>query len=324
MKDLKITYYIALFITCMFILASCVNDDLSQCTTEKRVFFDYTPAIQATKNGINPDDMVKMNLYVFDENGKFVREFVDEQPALSPNYYINVTGLVPGHYQFVAWGNLGNQYALSPMKQLEVGISNLEELQVELTRLGNNKTVSEWLDHLFFATHTELKTIEILQFVPQDIHLKLIENTYRINVEVIGLGLANATNNTYRVDIIDSNGKYKFNNDFAPCEEFSYTSLFTVHPEENYKLKTSLMVLRLAESRQIPEIRIVNNNTNEELIRENLIELILAAIKQGATVDFSNTIEFEIRFEFNPNAPLECMIYINGYKVVDMGHVILD
>jgi hypothetical protein len=324
MKDFRITYYIAFFITSMLMLASCINDDLSQCTTEKRVFFDYTPATQAIKNGINPNDLVRMNLYVFDENGKFVREFIDEQPALSPNYYIDVTGLAPGHYQFVAWGNLGNQYALSPMKQLEVGISNIDELQVELTKIGNNRTVSEWLTPLFFATHTELETIEILQFTPQDIHLQLIENTYRINVEVIGLDSVTTTENTFRLEILDSNGKYKFDNDFAPCEKFSYTSVFAVHPEKNYRLETSLMVLRLLESRQIPEIRIVNDKTNVELVRENLIELILAAQKQGALVDFSNTIEFNIRFEFNPNAPLECNIYINGYKVVDQGHVILD
>ncbi|GHV51991.1 hypothetical protein FACS1894181_14670 [Bacteroidia bacterium] len=323
MKNFKVTYYIAFFVISMLALSSCVNDDLSKCVIEKRVFFDYTPATKAIKNGINPDDMVRMNLFVFDRNGRYVREYVDEQPALSPKYNIDITGLEPGNYQFVAWGNLENQYALSP-KSLEPGLTNREDLQVELTKLKDSKTVSEWLNPLFFATHTELKTIEILYMVPQDIHLKLIENTYKINVEVIGFDSISTAENTYRVEILDNNGIYTFDNDFAPCEDFNYASVFTVLAEENYKLKASLMVLRLAESRPVPVIRLVNNKTNVELIRENLVELILAAKKQGATVDFDNTLEFEFRFEFNPNAPLECNVYINGFQVVNQGGVILD
>ena len=177
---------------------------------------------------------------------------------------------------------------------------------------------------MFFATHTELNTIEILHLVPQDIHLKLIEDTYKINVEVIGFDSINTAENTYRVEILDNNGAYTFDNDFAPCEDFNYASALTVLAEENYKLKTSLMVLRLAESRLVPEIRLVNDKTNVELVKENLVELILAAKKQGATVDFDNTHEFDIRFEFDPNAPLVCNVYINGYQVVNQGGVILD
>jgi hypothetical protein len=321
MKYLRFAFTTALAM-CMFALSSCINDDLSQCETNNRVFFDYTPVTKAAKNGIDPDDVATIKLYVFNENGRFLKEYTDESPALSPSYHINVNDLQPGKYRFVAWANVENQYALNESK-LTPGVTSINDLRIKLLSIKND-TVSEDLNPMFFATHTGIKNIEILSLVQQDIHLRLSEDTYKINVEVAGLDSASALGNSFRIDINDRNSEYDFSNEWTSDKEIIYSRPLIANKDKNYLLETSLMVLRLAATRDIPVIKLIKVNTDTEVVRANLIELLTKATQMGAAVDFDMNHEFDIRFEFDPNAPLECNVYVNGYKVIDQGGQILN
>jgi hypothetical protein len=306
----------------MFTLSSCINDDLSRCVTEKRVYFDYTPATKASKYGLDPSDVVKINLYVFGENGRFLKEYKDENPELSSTYRISVDDLEPGKYRFVAWGNLDGQYALNE-PTLTPGVTRIEDLKAELREIKND-TVSEYLNPFFFATHNAINSIEIMNLVPQDIHLQLVENTYKINIEVAGLGAAAAIENSFRIDIDDSNSCYDFNNEWASDNDITYSRPLIANKDKNYLLEASIMVLRLAESRDIPVIKLFQVNADNEVLRASLVDLITKAGDMGAPIDFDTTHEFDIRFEFDPNAPLECTVYVNGYKIIDQGGQILN
>jgi FlaG/FlaF family flagellin (archaellin) len=306
----------------MFALPSCINDDLTQCETKNRVFFDYTPVTKAAKFGIDPDDVVKINLYVFSENGRFLKEYTDESPALSPSYHFNVDDLEPGRYRFIAWCNLGNQYELNEAK-LTPGVTSIDALRTKLVDVQND-TVRDYLNPLFYATHTGVRSIEVVRLVQHDIHLKLTEDTYKINVEVAGLDSASALGNSFRVDITDSNSEYDFGNEWTSDRDITYSRPLIANKDKNYLLETSLMVLRLAASRDIPVIRLIKTNTDSEVVRANLIELLTKATQMGAEVDFDTNHEFDIRFEFDPNAPLECNVYVNGYRVIDQGGQILN
>jgi hypothetical protein len=300
-----------------FAFQSCINDDLENCFNEKRVYFDYLPITYANNKGeIDPEDVTRMNLFVFDEEGKFLQEYVDENPALSPDYYMTVTGLKSGRYKFVAWGSLENQYGLHASgKAMIPGQTTIDELEVFLKNITDH-TVTDWLNPLFYATHTKNSAIEILAMQSQNIHLDLIDDTYRINVKITGVDSTSVMQNGYGITITDNNGKYKFDNDFAPCEEFNYIKSCSVSKEKNYEMNASLMVLRLTNTHTNPILRVMNAKTNTPLIQSNLIALILAANDSGANIDFYKTHVFDIKFELNPAAPLECIIYINGFRLV--------
>lgn len=217
----KIVYpCVAALLTISF-LQSCINDDLSICDAEKRVYFDYTPKTEAGQNwGIEPTDVKRINLYIFDEEGKFVADYVDNSPVLSPNYYISIPSLPNGNYKFLAWANLDGLYSISSDKLIP-GQTTLNELEVYLNCI-KNASVTEHLTPLFFATHSSNEEFLVSrQMDRQDFHLTLIDDIYKINVTVSGID-SKSLEKEFMLDINDNNGRYKLTNDFASEDKFDY------------------------------------------------------------------------------------------------------
>jgi hypothetical protein len=304
------------------LMASCINDDMNLCVFENRVFFDYVAVAEEGK-GINISALDKINLYVFDSSGKFIKEYTDASPKISPVYHITLSEMPPGHYHLVAWGNLGEQYSVISPRTLEEGKSDISDLAVELTTIKDGVT-TDALSPLFFATHKEGNTTEIRPLNPSDIRLRLVEDTYVINIEGVGLDSMNVTDYAYSVYISDNNSRYKFDNDYADSENFRYATRLKVEPEADWRLSGQLRVLRLSESRQDVTIKLINETLNTEIGGGNLIELIRSANEKGASLDLDEIHKFDLRFEFEPRSPLNCNVYINGYKVVDQNGTILD
>jgi hypothetical protein len=317
----KISHFFTIALLLAFV-QSCINDDLSNCLREKRVYFSYKfityASAGAIREGINPADIKRMDLYVFDENGLFVQKTSDEAPVMSLDYYMTIPGLRSGKYKFVAWGSLQNQYTVSP-DDLIPGKTTIEELQVYLNRITAEKVVDEPLAPLFYATHTE-KYLEVTAMADQNFQLEMIQDTYTINVKVVGLTEELLNNNTYRLDISDDNDKYTFNNEFIPSVFFTYTSLFTKEAET---LSSRLTVMRLAENRN-PMLYVANTNRPEEyLIKNNLVELLLALhAVHGLTIDFRHQYEFNIEYVLDSSL-MVVAINVNGWDLkpeeVDLG-----
>lgn len=296
----------------VFSLDSCINDDLSGCMTEKRVYFDYPETY--TQSGINPNDITRMDLFIFDQDGTFLTEVTDESPQMGPDYYMTVSNLKQGFYKFIAWGNLKDQYSVFPATPIK-GEMSVDDLEVHLNKIKDG-LVTETLQPLFFATHKNENMLEVTSMGRQDFHLGMVQNTYKINVEISGIDALALEENNFRVTISDNNGKYKFDNDFASCEKFNYTQPCHRKDELTNDIVTSLTVMRLAEGRE-PVIQIINENTDQVLTTDNLVELILTASEaQGVKVDFSRQFEFNIRYELDWTTPMQYIIYINDWKIV--------
>jgi hypothetical protein len=310
----KISCFFTIALLLAFVLQSCIKDDLSDCQREKRVYFSYKlfthASAGAIREGINPADIKRMDLYIFDENGLFVQRTTDEAPVMSPDYYMTIPGLKSGKYKFIAWGNLQNQYTVSP-DELIPGKTTMEELQLYLNRITAEKTVDEPLAPLFYATHAE-KDLEVNALADQNFQLEMIQDTYTINVKVTGLTEELLNNNTYRLNISDDNDKYTFNNEFVPSAPFTYTSLFKKEAET---LLSRLTVMRLTDNRS-PMLYVVNTNRPEEhLIENNLVELLLALHKvHGLTIDFRHQYEFTIEYVLD-SAQAVVSININGWDL---------
>ncbi|MDR1918342.1 MAG: FimB/Mfa2 family fimbrial subunit [Tannerellaceae bacterium] len=311
--------YAFLLLLAPVVFQSCIQDDLSGCISDKRIFFTYEQAVSAQKHeGINPDDITRMNLFIFDENNLFVKEYIDESPRMSPEYYMTVRGLKAGQYKLVAWGNLKEQYGLST-STLIPGETKFDDLRVALKSIENG-LVEESLVPLFFATHTESNSIEVKELESQSFRLNLVDNLYKIHVTVAGLDSAAVANYDYSIDISDDNGMYRFNNDFASCDPFTYTQP-SLKSEDSNELKATLNVLRLTAKRT-PILRMVNKQTKKVMIESNLVKLILSVNDLGASIDFNKTHEFDIRYELDQRESLGIIIYINGWKLIEQGEIL--
>jgi hypothetical protein len=282
------------------------------------------PAGQDGKNGIREMDLKRLDLFVFDTKGTLVKEYADSSPILSPSYYMPLPDLKPGQYRIVAWGTLGKEYAVAPAGSQEVDKSNINNLLTVLTTTDEPETAG-MLPPLFYAAHTAADSVTILPLTPNDIHLNLLEDTYILNFEGAGLDSMNALGFTYKIYIEDNNGKYKFDNDFAPCPNFNYTTVLKVKETEKYTLAASIRVLRLSRDRKNATVKLKNETLNADILSANLTDLLLAAQKQGDTqLDFDTQHVFDIRFDFDTNSPLSCTVFINGYKVTDHTGIILN
>ncbi|MDH6306893.1 hypothetical protein M2459_003480 [Parabacteroides sp. PF5-5] len=316
----KIIYLFPLALVFFFLLQSCVNDDLSDCFTEKRVYFKYTPATYGIeyKEGINPDEVTRMNLFIFDEDGKYVTEIIDEYPQMSFDYYMTVSGLSTGDYRFIAWGSLKDIYSISSEKFIP-GETSFNEVEVYLNTIKNG-LVTDSITPLFFATYNNNNTYPISAMKSQTIDLDMVQNTYRINVEVAGLDEVSLLN-SYQFNISDDNGRYNFDNSFASCEKFKYTANCSRNMN-NDELFSGLTVMRIAGNRS-PMLNVSRSDADFPLVEDNLVELILAASSAGANIDFEKHFTFDIRYELNPEVPGTIIIYVNGWRIVKQDGIVL-
>ncbi|MDR1258805.1 MAG: FimB/Mfa2 family fimbrial subunit [Tannerellaceae bacterium] len=319
---MKRLHYIYVFLSVLLpvTFTACIKDDLSGCISDTRIYFDYERNLSSKKDGgINPDDITRINLFVFDDRGLFVNEYIDEAPHMSEEYFMTVNGLKKGYYRFVAWGNLGEHYALS--SALVPGETTFEDLRVALINIKDNK-VEYRLQPLFYATHKGSRSIEIMEVSAQHIRLNLIEDTYKINLTVSGMDPASVADYDYLAEITDNNGAYGLDNDFAPFQEFKYTQPCTVEAvEQGGDLKSSLIVLRLTENRT-PVLRLINKQNNTVIVEDSLVKLIMDANEAGATIDFNKTHEFDIRYELSQSSSIGIIIYINGWKLIKQPDVL--
>ncbi|MDR0994696.1 MAG: FimB/Mfa2 family fimbrial subunit [Tannerella sp.] len=294
--------------------SSCINEDLSNCAAgDTRVYFNYTLP-KAGSYGIVPDSVKQLQLFVFDMGGNLVTEQTDTAPKLSPDYYMEVKALLPGQYKFVAWGNVaGRQYSFTGLTKSSSG--QLDQMTVDLQDIGDG-SCNDQLHPLFYATHADAAET-IVADKSQRIQLQMVEDTYKINVTVMGMDSLSAADNAYQAEISDNNGNYKFDNSIAPCAEFNYIQPMAAKPATHlYRLDASLSVLQLAASRKHPVLSIRNESTKALLFQDNLVELILAANEVGAAINFTNTHDFNIIYMMNESSSMSVVLYINGWKVV--------
>jgi hypothetical protein len=311
---MKQLHHVYVFLPMLVWLAfqSCIREDLSNCLFDKRIYFDYEQASPSLKGGIDPADITQMNLFIFDEDGRFVMECVDEAPQMGAEYFMTVKGLKPGNYRMAAWGNLKERYALS--SALVPGQTTFADLQVMLSGIENGE-VKEPLTPLFFATHAGSASVEVMGKSAHFIRLELIKDTYKINVTVSGMDSTRTEQYDHELQIADNNGAYRFDNDFADCRTFRYTQPCRINRESNNDLEASLTVLRLAAGRQ-PLLSLINRQTGGVVVQDDLVKLILDANAMGATIDFSKTHEFDVRYELSRTSAAEVVVYINGWRLI--------
>lgn len=137
------TYILTAFVialTCLF--TSCdksLFDDEGDCEVTHIVRFRYDRNLKWAD--AFPSEVNSVNLYVFDNAGVFVKEYIGRGEVLSsPDYHIKLD-LPVGDYKFVAWCGLANERAKEEsftVPQPVPGVTTLDELTCRL----NTKTLT--------------------------------------------------------------------------------------------------------------------------------------------------------------------------------------
>lgn len=123
--------YVALGILLMSsgIVASCdsFNEDLPECRLSVKFKYDYNMEFADAFHA----QVDKVELYVFDKNGKYLFKQAEEGSALSTGNYLMEVELPVGQYQFMAWAGARDSYDIT---SLTPGVSTLTDLKLKLKR----------------------------------------------------------------------------------------------------------------------------------------------------------------------------------------------
>jgi hypothetical protein len=285
-------------------LLSCnyIDDNLDNCPVKLEVRFTYGTATYA-RTGVNEAEVDKIDVFVFDAQGIFRGVWTDDNPTLSPAYFMEINSLMAGDYRFIAWCGLRGNYKTSPAA-FTVGQTTFEQALLVLERNGS---VDGGVAPLFHAQKSE----SISGPGRQTVYLPLVQayNTINLTTE----GLQNNTD-TYRMTIYDNNGKYNFDYSFANDDEFGCTTL--CGKDAAGQLQSALRILKLAADRS-PVFEIINETQGTTLYRENLVWLI----NETGSVNYNETHTYDIHLKFSG---LGISIGINGWWVVEDGQIGLN
>lgn len=296
--------YLYSFAVLLPLLCSCMSDKYSNCPPDNiRIHFSYRVSVHGTPV-IDTSAVDRINLFIFDQGGKFVGEWIDEHPLLNSSYYMEVP-LEYGNYQMVCWAGLSPCYYLSPSPFVK-GVTDLSECLLSLERIDGG--IVENPPHPLF--HAQLRDC-VVDKPDCEFTLDLRQLTNTINLSVEGLP---PTANDYSFRIADTNGDYSFDSSFASANngELHYITPCTRDAQE--QPSASLVVLDLNESSPTPVLTLKDVTTEKSLFSGNLITLLLKLRDQGVVVDLDAIHTYDIRLTFTG---LNVTVSINGWEVSD-------
>ena len=207
--NLKLTYRLSLILISSILLCSCTKEDLTKCSLQLRLKYDYSMEDEL----IDLIDFV--DLYVFDKQDKFVELLRVDARDIIDGHKINV----PYHYKdkvLVVWAREMKENYITP--ELKVG-DDIELLTLKL--ITDNNISSKRLAHLFHGGK------EIMNFENET-------QTHTINFtrtnNAINLSLKDANNQPieisgkYDIKLTACNAHYSNDHNIIPnSPEITYT-----------------------------------------------------------------------------------------------------
>ncbi|MCD8263437.1 MAG: FimB/Mfa2 family fimbrial subunit [Tannerellaceae bacterium] len=289
------------------------SEDCPADPVEIKVYFSYLDNGENVKEpGIDPTEVDIMRLFVFDEEGLFLQELIDEVPVLTTDYHFTLS-LEPGLYHFVAWGGYNeNDYDLIP-PPLQRAQIHMEE---EILRIERTDEVVDVIPHnLFYAGpyyNAQVVTGN------EQFTLPLVQDTYTFH---IAIDCYDQVGNSLEVCIDDDNGSYHFGNSFV-TDSVHYIQSFDINSQNSYT--TTVRVMRLSDNRH-PRLTFTDNTLGRTLMEVDLVALLQELNNAGLQrVNFDNLYDYNLNFSLctGEDGDITILVDIDGWHVVVNGTIL--
>ncbi len=307
---MKRLFYIPLCLLCIFAVLSCVSENRDDCLGDEcdclRIHFSYRPVCLTSRDNLN-NHLERVDLFVFDENGIFIDSWMQYSPDFASGYTMDIA-LEEGNYKFFAWGNMTDDYYITP-STLVKGVTSIDDIHIHL-EMGNNDTIYQEPKPIYFSNlENERISSEI-----EEISMNLNHNVHRVNLSVHGLQDSQIPTDSISVIVADSHSSFKIDNTYVYSpDNFHYMSRLSV--DQDNVLSTTMTLMKLSLTRETL-IQIYNHSRNEIMYESDLINLIRMLGNQGVVIDFDNTCIFEVDLIFDEGGNF-LNVLINGWKVVE-------
>ena len=290
--------YVALGILLMSsgIVASCdsFNEDLPECRLSVKFKYDYNMEFADAFHA----QVDKVELYVFDKNGKYLFKQAEEGSALSTGNYLMEVELPVGQYQFMAWAGARDSYDIT---SLTPGVSTLTDLKLKLKREAS-LIINKRMETLWYG---EVINVNFDGTVHQTETINLIRDT-----KIVRFGFQSYTGswtldmNDYDYEIIESNGYLGHDNSLLDDDVLSFRPYYmeqkdpaTAYVDMNTMRlmedrKTRLVLTEKASGKRVFDINLIdylamtnaegkNLSTQEYLDRQSNYHIIFSCLNHG-------------------------------------------
>ena len=302
--------YVALGILLMSsgIVASCdsFNEDLPECRLSVKFKYDYNMEFADAFHA----QVDKVELYVFDKNGKYLFKQAEEGSALSTGNYLMEVELPVGQYQFMAWAGARDSYDIT---SLTPGVSTLTDLKLKLKREAS-LIINKRMETLWYG---EVINVNFDGTVHQTETINLIRDT-----KIVRFGFQSYTGswtldmNDYDYEIIESNGHLGHDNSLLDDDVLSFRP-YHMNQLNSFSASVDLNTMRLMKDRTT-RLVITEKSTSNKVFDINLIDYLamtnMEDKKIGMQEYFDRQSNYHIVF-FLSGSWLAMKIVINGWTV---------
>lgn len=307
-----------------WLVMGCVKEDFSDCPTGSySIAFEYVNHTGAEHSNRFCTDVHRVDLYVFDSTGYFVKCITNSGNPFAEDFHIDPE-LPEGSYTLVAWGNISNEVIVEPA--FVSGKTTIEEGLLSLKAI-ENQSVKKKLTSIFHA----IKEVTVDGFTDKTDTLSFTKNENQLNLTVkwfeeSGIPCIHRCAVGVRVRVVDPKGAtYKFDNSVvASGNELTYYPYQNAGNDTQNQLASVLSLMRLVEGEKLTLLieRLMQDGTIKEIYHTDLIELIRMHPYAHAQseLDRQDVYEIEISLIDDLNSDtdtyMQAAITVAGWKII--------
>lgn len=295
--------------------SSCIKEDLSKCNPGVLLKYDYS--LNPEYTNLFGDEVNKVTVYVFDENGFYYDCFSEEGKHLTNNWQM-LLPLPPGNYTTVTWGGALGSYRIGEtnadgtafQSELKKGVTHIDNFMLNAEKDG--KPLSE-LDDLYHG----ISNVTSVYWPDTTTTVNLTKNTKRLIVTVEDSELTDNEETPYEVYCIGANGRYLADNSFGKnAETITYNPFKTYTQQGEAISELDLLRLLIGE----PFRLVVKDKEGKIVFDNDLVDAMMATGQFKTQEDFDRELEYKlvIKIDRDNHHNGGITITINGWEVVEI------
>ena len=277
-----------MLIVAIWLLSSCTNlyEDLPECRLFVKFKYDYN-MLYADAFHTQVD---KVELYVFDKDGKYLFKQSEEGAALVTGSYLMEVELPVGEYQFMAWAGARDSYDIT---SLTPGVSTITDMKLQLIR-EESFIIKHELEPLWYG---EIIKVNFTGTTHQTETINLIKDTNKVRFVFQGYREDSwqVNVNDYDYEIIESNGHLAHDNSLLDDDVLSFQPYITEQVSP-YSAAVELNTMRLMANRQTRFV-VTEKATGKKVFNINLIDYLAMTKLGGNKMETQEYLDRESEFK---------------------------
>lgn len=306
LKSLMRHIVIGILIIIPWVMTSCdsFNEDLPECRFLVKFKYDYNMLyVDAFHTKVD-----KVELYVFDKNGKFLFKQAEEGASLATGNYLMEVALPVGEYQLMAWVGARDSYDIA---SLETGVSDITELKLRLKR-DESLIIDKELEPLWYG---EINKVEFTGTTHQIETINLIKDTNKVRFVFQGYTSRWTINvDDYDYEIIESNGYMAHDNSLLDDDVLSFRPYFKDQAEPTSAV-VEMNTMRLMKDRK-SRLVVTEKSSKRKVFDINMTNFLAMTNMENSGMGVQEYLdrqdEYKIIFFFSESW-LAVQININGW-----------